>query len=167
MKTRKPKKRRILEADADGYVDDWPRYDAKYHPRWAFKFALNGDTNAEMAAAFGVGERCFEEWMQKHAELKEQVQQGRHFTKAEVSHAVYRAAKGYSHPAVKIMSHMGDVIVEPYIERYPPNMAAAEMFLNNRDPKKWKKKSSTEVSGPDGEGIEVELIRRVIVRPKD
>jgi hypothetical protein len=167
MKSRKPKKRRILEADADGYVDDWPRYDAKYHPRWAFKFALNGDTNAEMAAAFGVKERTFEDWMQKHPELKEQVWEGRHFTKADVAHSVYKSAKGFKQREVKIGFYEGSAVVEPYDHYYPPNMSAAEMFLTNRDSKKWKKKSSTEVSGPDGEGIEVELIRRVIVRPKE
>lgn len=149
----------------DEYVEDLPRYDNQYHPQWAFKLALAKNTNAEIGAVFGVKERCFEEWMQRYPRLKERVHAGREMADAEVAHAVYRSAKGYEHPAVKINQYEGRPVVTHYTERYPPNIQAATLFLTNRDAR-WKNKVTNEQSGPDGDPIEVAVIERVVIDPK-
>lgn len=141
-------------------------YRADYHPELAYKLALLGQTNAEMATVFEVDERTIKAWLEKYPEFKEEVLAGRELADADIAKALYRRAKGYSHKAVKIMQFQGSVIREPYVEHYPPDTSAAALWLTNRQGKKWKNKQSNEVGGPDGEPLTVNVVRRVIVDPK-
>jgi hypothetical protein len=52
--------------------------------------------------------------------------------------SLYHRACGYSHKAVKIFQHGGQTIEHEYIERYPPDTAAAIIWLKNRRPQEWR-----------------------------
>ena len=47
-------------------------------------------------------------------------------------------ARGYSHPAVKIMQYEGRPIEVECIQHYSPDTQAASLWLRNRQPAKWR-----------------------------
>jgi hypothetical protein len=59
---------------------------------------------------------------------------------AAVAGALYKRAMGYSHPAEKIhVTKDGDVIKVPYTQHYPPDTAALNFFLANRQRELWRR----------------------------
>jgi transposase len=141
-------------------------YREEYHPDLAYKLCLLGHTNAELATVFEVSEKSIENWIEKYPEFAEEVFKGRDIADAEIALSLHQRAKGYKHRAVKIMQNNGVVIQQAYTEHYPPDTQAAALWLTNRRGKKWKNKQSNEVGGPDGEPLTVNLVRRVIIDPK-
>lgn len=142
------------------------KYNPDYHVELGYKLALLGSTNSEIAMVFEVDESAVKNWIKRYPDFAQALREGRDIADAEIAKALYRRAKGYSHKATKIMQHNGEVITQDYIERYPPDTAAATVWLTNRQRKKWKNKVSNEVSGADGEPLTVNVVRRVIVDPK-
>jgi hypothetical protein len=69
---------------------------------------------------------------------------------------------------VKIMQSGGKELLVNYVEHYPPDTTAAVFWLKNRQPDKWRDKTISEVSGPNGNPIEIadvtarELVERRI-----
>lgn len=125
----------------------------EYKPEYVeqvYKLCLLGARDREVAEFLGVAESTINLWKQEHPEFSESMTAGKAKADAEVAHSLYRRALGYSHPAVKIMQDKGAVIVEPYTEHYPPDTAAASLWLRNRQPDKWRDKIDHELSGKGG-----------------
>jgi len=56
-------------------------------------------------------------------------------------------ALGYSHRAEKIfLNREGEVVRVETIEHYPPDTKAAETWLYNRQPSKWKRQRDADKS---------------------
>jgi hypothetical protein len=57
-----------------------------------------------------------------------------------VERSLYERAHGYNYEAVKIFMPAGSKqpIVVHYIERCPPDVGAAFIWLKNRDPDRWR-----------------------------
>lgn len=120
-----------------------------YKPEYceqAFKFCLMGATNEQLADFFGVCIDTICEWMKVHEKFSESIKDGRERADAEIGKALYHRAKGYTHKAVKIFNHEGEPLIVPYEEHYPPDTAAAFIWLKNRQGKTWRDKSEVEVS---------------------
>lgn len=119
----------------------------------AHKLCLLGHTNADLARHFGCDESTIDRWIASKPTFKIAVVTGRDVADAEIAASLYHRAKGYSHPAVKIMSVAQGAgaasVVErhDYVEHYPPDTAAASLWLRNRQGAKWKDKTETEHSG--------------------
>lgn len=111
-------------------------------PERAFRLALLGVTNVELAAAFGVGETTIETWTRDHIEFSEALYAGKVEADSKVSERLYQRALGYSHKAVKIFMPSGttEPIYADYVEHYPPDTAAAKHWLNNRRPREWRER---------------------------
>lgn len=130
----------------------------------AFKFCLMGATNEKLAEFFDVAVSTVSLWMVEHEEFSDAIKKGRAEADAEVAHALYHRAKGYSHPAVKIFADpkTGVEKIVDYTEHYPPDTAAAFIWLKNRAG--WKDRQ--EVTGADGKDLipemsEIETARRI------
>ena len=121
----------------------------KEYAELARKFCLLGATDVELAALFGVAEDTIHEWKLRHREFSESIKAGKDKADAEIAEKLYHRAKGYSHPAVKIFMPAGatEPVYAPYIEEYPPDTAAASLWLRNRQPAKWRDKQEIEHSG--------------------
>lgn len=138
-----------------------------YKPEYtdlAFKFCLMGATNDKLAEFFDVATATVSNWMNEHPEFMDAVKRGRGQADAEIAHALYHRAKGYSHAAVKIFADVktGAQQVVDYTEHYPPDTAAAFIWLKNRAG--WKDRQ--EVTGADGKDLipevnETEIARRI------
>lgn len=140
---------------------------SKYKPEYAdlaFKFCLMGATNEKLAEFFDVAVSTVSLWMVEHEAFSDAIKKGRAEADAEIAHALYHRAKGYSHPAVKIFADpkTGVEKIVDYTEHYPPDTAAAFIWLKNRAG--WKDRQ--ELTGADGKDLipemnETDLARRI------
>ena len=115
-------------------------------PDLARKFCLLGATNEDLARLLEVGVTTIDRWLADNAEFRGAVKEGREHADANVAESLYRRALGYSHPAVKIFSGPLGVTEVPYTEHYPPDTAAAFIWLKNRRKQDWRDKSEVDVN---------------------
>ncbi|QOR55270.1 MAG: hypothetical protein SHS37scaffold220_39 [Phage 67_12] len=131
--------------------DDEPALDAlakrgrgqptKYSKTFAkqvFKLALLGLTDAEMAGVFDVAERTLNRWKKEHADFWQSLTRGRAVADADVAASLYERALGYSHAEVVITSYQGEITKTNVRKHYPPDTAAASLWLRNRQPARWR-----------------------------
>src|SRR5215472_5451825 len=126
----------------------------------AFKFALLGATNEELAVCFEVDHATIQNWYDRHPKFFAAVINGRDKADANVAHSLYRRACGfYREDAVKIFmpANADAPVYAPYSEYYPPDPGAAMNWLKNRQGKRWKDKQ--EITGEDGKPISINIIR--------
>ena len=116
----------------------------------ARKLAMLGATDREAAEFFEVAESTLYLWKHTQPEFSEALKVGKETADARVEQSLYRRALGYTHDAVKIMMADGVPIVEPYVERYPPDTTAAIFWLKNRKPEQWRDKTTVEHELPEG-----------------
>lgn len=105
-----------------------------------------GADNEFMWKTLKISETTFYRWCAQHPTMREARDRGRENATAQVTKALFKRAVGYRQPAVKIFHNKdtGTVIV-PYVERFPPDVAAATTWLTNRDPARWKNKQEVVV----------------------
>jgi hypothetical protein len=70
---------------------------------------------------------------------------GRTKADSEVSARLVERAMGYSHPDTHIAQYKARIIQTPIIKYYPPDTAAASLWLRNRQPDKWRDKPEVSV----------------------
>lgn len=97
-----------------------------------------------MAGYFRVSVQTFNTWKKKHPGFLESLEKGKATADGKVAKALYQRALGYAQPAVKIFLGPGGKTIEhKYIERFPPDTAAAFIWLKNRQPELWRDKPET------------------------
>ena len=116
------------------YQDDYPEQ--------ARKLCLLGSTNAQLAEFFEVDVSTIDKWIAEKPEFSGSIKEGREVADAEIANSLYHRGKGYSHKAVKIFLHKGKPVIVDYIEHYPPDTAAAFIWLKNRRRLDWKDRHS-------------------------
>ena len=117
-----------------------------------------GMTNDEIAEFFDVNVDSIHEWRKQYPSFSDAIKRGKEEADAEVAHKLYRRATGYSHPDVHIAT-VGGAIVQTEIEKhYPPDTAAAFIWLKNRQGRRWKDKQEVEHSGPNGGPIQTQEV---------
>lgn len=119
----------------------------KEYAELAYKFALLGATDVQMAEFFNVTQATFQTWKKKHPELLESITRGKTQADAEVADRLYQRAKGYSHPEEKIFNNNGEIVRAETVKHYPPDTQAASLWLRNRQPKIWRDKQEVAVEG--------------------
>ena len=124
-------------------------------PERAYRLALLGLTNMELAIAFGVHEYTINHWRTKHPEFDYAIYRARNDADSHVTKSLYEKACGYSHPEEKIhVTKDGDVLRIPTQKHYPPDTQAAIFILRNRHPEIWHETSRMELTGKDGQPIQ-------------
>lgn len=145
-----PSKRRKEKAIAEAVAKPMGR-PSWYHPSMneqAYKLALLGFTDEEIANALEIPFGTLERWKAKQRHFREAIARGRAPADAEVAVKLRERALGYSHPAVKIFAPKqegGEPVKVEYIEHYPPDTAAASLWLRNRQPKLWREKTDIDL----------------------
>lgn len=117
-----------------------------------------GATDDELAAYFGVTDRCIRLWKEKYPEFKAALTAGKNDADLEVAAKLYERATGYSHPDVDIKVIDGCIVETPLTKHYPPDTVACIFWLTNRQRGKWRRKP-TEESHADIERAIKELDR--------
>jgi len=116
----------------------------KYKPEFddlAYKFALLGATNKEMAGFFDVAESTFDLWRIGHPKFSGAITRGKVLADSKVAESLYRRALGYTHIENKIFQYKGQIIRAETIKHYPPDTQAAVTWLRNRQPRLWRDKT--------------------------
>jgi hypothetical protein len=98
----------------------------------AYKLALLGATDKQTADFFGVDESTLNRWKLRHGDFCASIKKGKMAADAEVAESLYHRARGYSHPDTKIFCHEGEIITADTVKHYPPDTAAAFIWLKNR-----------------------------------
>lgn len=114
------------------------------------EYLKKGKTQVQIAELLEVHPNTIARWMKKNADLWLACNEAKQSADELVEAALFKRATGYEHQATKFFSYEGASWSEEYIERYPPDTAAAMFWLKNRQPKKWQEKNHTELTNPDG-----------------
>lgn len=124
----------------------------KYKPEYAEqarKFCLlEGATDDELAANFGVALRTIDNWKRQHPDFLQAVQAGKKIADANVADGFYKRAVGLEFTEVTREYIQGEMIVIKEVTRLiPPDPGAALNWLKNRQPAKWRDKVEVAHSG--------------------
>lgn len=131
-----------------------------YRPEFdemAYRLAMLGLTDEEMAQFFGVILTSMYRWDDKHPTFRERRIEGKILADAEIAVKLHHRARGYSHPDVHISNYQGAITETPIEKHYPPDTQAATWWLKNRQRDKWRDKVDIEASGPDGGPIPMSI----------
>lgn len=127
-----------------------------YRPGFArivYKLRLLGISSEKIADLFEVRRDRLWLWREHYPEFKTAWIEGGSLADATVARSLYHRAVGYSHTAEKIFNDKGSILRAEYTEHYPPDTAAAQLWLVNRQPELWRNKSSSEVTGANGTAL--------------
>lgn len=116
------------------------KYDSSTHPKQAYKLMLLGATLSDLAKFFEVADCTIDRWVATHPEFAAAVKGGGQIADANVAKSLYRQAVGFKKRHVKIFQHMGEPVIVPYVEYYPPSAVAGIFWLKNRQKEHWREK---------------------------
>lgn len=112
------------------------KYEARFEQE-AFRLAMLGLTDKDLAAFFEVSERTIGHWKRDHPEFLAALKKGREPADGQVAVSLYRRATGYSHPDVDIRVVGNQVVQTPITKHYPPDTLACIYWLKNRQRDRW------------------------------
>ena len=101
-------------------------------------YSLLGATLAEIATLLEISFPTLLSWRDKHPEFRAALLEGKEIADARVAKSLYRRAIGYNHPDTHVCVIDGQVIQTPIVKHYPPDTAAAFIWLQNRRRGDWK-----------------------------
>lgn len=131
----------------------------KYKPEFceqAYKLCLLNAIDKDLADFFEVEESTINNWKDDYPEFLESLKKGKIQADSEVAKALHHRACGYSHPDVHISNYQGDITITDITKHYPPDTAAAFIWLKNRAG--WRDKTETEHSIDKGTATLLGLI---------
>jgi hypothetical protein len=109
----------------------------------AYKLALLGMTDAQMADFFGVGEATLNRWKLAHFEFRESIKRGKVDADSNVAESLYKAALGEG-VIIEVRENSdaeGNVIGRVReTKTVPSNVAAMIFWLKNRQPGNWRER---------------------------
>jgi len=122
-----------------------PKYRKDYVIQ-AAKLCRLGAIDKDLADFFGVNVATIQRWKIKYPEFRDSINKDKAYSNGKVKEALFKRACGYSHEEDKIFNDSGVPLVVPTIKHYPPDTAAAFIWLKNRDPDNWRDKQEVQHS---------------------
>lgn len=115
-----------------------------------------GATDSAIADALSVDVATIYRWKDAHPEFADACAAVKERVDDRVEASLFKRGIGYSHKAVKIFMPAGAPapVYADYTEHYPPETAAASLWLRNRRPEKWRDR--VEMTGADGGPVQIE-----------
>lgn len=132
-----------------------------YRPEYAkqaYGYCMLGATVERMAELFDVATCTVSEWLIHQPEFAEAVKRGRERADVLVAKSLFKRATGITKKVSKtIIDKFGEERQLTSEEYFPPDTAAAFIWLKNRQPKLWRDKHEVEVTGKDGGAIQLDI----------
>jgi hypothetical protein len=143
-----------------------------YKPKYAEiarRMCTQGATRSELADRFGVTINTIVAWQLEHQEFSDSCKQGRDAADDRVQQSFYERAVGYTYDSEKILAVQGEVVRVPIKEHIPPDPRAAEFWLRNRRPDRWKDAKQLETRTADDDPMIAFLksINGRVLRPRE
>jgi len=113
-----------------------------------------GATDVQLADFYGVTEQTINNWKKEHPEFFGSIRKGKLESDLPIGESLYHRAKGYSHPDTKAQwipatdKEDGHWEYADLIKHYPPDTAAAFIWLKNRQG--WSDMSKVALTDPTG-----------------
>lgn len=104
----------------------------------------------QMAKFFNIDVRTLYNYRTDHPDLFHGIKTSRDLRNDQIVRSLFERAQGYSHEEDKIFCHQGQIVTARTIKHYPPDTAAAFIWLKNNLPAEWKDKKEV-VGGLDRE----------------
>lgn len=104
-----------------------------------YELALLGLTDDEMAAVLLVTQKTFNNWKKSQPGFFQSITRGKTLADARVAAKLYERACGYTHAETHVSQYEGQITKTQLVRHYPPDTKAAEAWLFNRQPKKWRR----------------------------
>ena len=152
----------------------------KYRPEFAERvtdLCLLGATNEELAKVFGVDDATIYGWLDTMPEFsrghKTRARVGR---RAGLARPLPQGNGEWTQPAVKIATKIeilpdGREIksehIVPYVEHFPPDTAAAFIWLKNRQPHRWRDKKEVHDTRDETKHVALELSPRALAHVEE
>jgi hypothetical protein len=131
------------------------KYDPDIHPKIAERYAmLHGATDPEIAKIIGISPRTLANWKKRYPDFLQAIKTGKDVADDRVEFGLYERAIGYEHPEDKIFNANGVPLIVPTIKHYPPEPKAAEIWLYNRRPNRWRRTEHRGLVGADGKPVD-------------
>lgn len=130
------------------------KYLPELHCKQVTELCLLGLTDEEIARVFDISVATLNNWKKDYPEFLEAMRDGKEKADARVASRLYQRAMGYEHADTDIRVVDKSIVETPIIKIYPPDTRAAEFWLKNRQPSRFRERTVTEVSGVDGAPIE-------------
>jgi len=113
------------------------KWDHKYVAQ-AYRLAMLGLTDKQIATAFDVSERQFNNWKKTYPELLQSLNNGKLPADGNVTLSLYQRAVGFTHDEeiVRVLRN-GTVVRVKVKKRYPPDTVACIFWLKNRQRELW------------------------------
>lgn len=114
---------------------------SEYHPHYAdeaYKYCLLGATDEKLCEFFKISMSTLVRWKKANPDFAQALVDGKQKADAEIAHAFYQRAKGYSHPDVQFFNVGGEIVEQEFIKHYPPDVKACALWLANRRKEYWK-----------------------------
>lgn len=117
----------------------------KFRPEYiqqARKLALLGQTDAQMAGFFGIGEATLHRWKIEHEGFRESILAGKERADADIADSLYKTALGGS-TVTEVREepdNKGNIVRKRVIRELPADVRAQRYWLGNRHPRLWRDK---------------------------
>ena len=109
------------------------------------KLILLGATDNDLAEAYDVHPDTVQNWKKQRPDFFESLKDWKAQADQEVEKALFQRAKGYVTKETKVLANSADPqnpVLVTIEKHYPPDTAAAVVWLGNRKPDTWKKDPS-------------------------
>lgn len=116
----------------------------------ARKLALLGQTDAQMAGFFGIGEATLNRWKIEQEGFRESIHAGKEWADANIADSLYKSALGGS-TVTEVREEPdseGNIIRKRLIRELPADVRAQRYWLGNRNPRLWRDKVVVEDETP-------------------
>jgi len=120
-------------------------YDNVSHPRMAFKYALLGARDVDLAEAFGVNIMTIDLWKRNRPKFREALRRGKKEADSNVVQAWYRRCIGYTIIEDHITNDKGTIIVTPVRKHIPPDPQSFIKWMALRDRENWSETQRVEI----------------------
>lgn len=131
-----------------------------HFPEQARKLCLLGATNEDLANFFEVTESTIGLWIASKPTFSDAIKRGRIVADAEVARSLYQRGCGYEHPEIDIRVIRGKIVKTKLTKYYPPDTAAAFIWLKNRRPEAWRDREKGGSGGGYDPAPTAEALRR-------
>jgi hypothetical protein len=132
--------REAAQADQGAKIGRPTRYDEKYVHQ-AFRLALLGLDDKQIAGVFGIVPATLYAWRKKYPAFLEALNNGKAMADGQVAVSLYRRAVGYEHDDVQInVLRDGTVVKTAFRKKFAPDTTACIYWLKNRQPDFWRDK---------------------------
>ncbi len=125
----------------------------------AYKLALLGCTDKEMADIMEVTEATFNNWKKSKEGLFESLKKGKFEADGNIAQSLYKRAQGYDVIETREQITKEGTIYTKTSKHIPADPASIAIWLRNRHPEKWTKGDKSKLNKKeDDEPIKVNIV---------